>query len=385
MPEFLPFRGLRYADATTVADRCAPPYDVIEPDERAALAARDAHNSVRIILPDTYDAAANDLAAWRADGTLALDDAPAFTVYRMTYTDDAGVARHTAGVIGALGLDGDVLPHERTIPKHRDDRLRLLRATRTNTDPIWGLSLTAGLGAALGPLTAAAPDHSAVDDDGVTHEAWVVRDPRSIAPITELVARTPVVLADGHHRYQTARGYRDEAPNSRGTDAIMAYVVELSTDQMWVQAIHRALANLDGFSLREALRGSFTITPIDAVRLDTLTLVDRDGLARLEPHPDVAAAAAATEPDPVGATDAVLFEHAIASVLPQSADVRYPHGAHRLATWVAKGEIDAAVLLRPVTVDQIHRAAELDLRFPQKSTFFAPKPRTGFVFRALDD
>ncbi|MFZ4585485.1 MAG: DUF1015 family protein [Acidimicrobiia bacterium] len=385
MPEFLPFRAIRYADPQSLQDRAAPPYDVIEDDERASLQTRDPYNSIRLILPGSYEGAASDLARWRADGVVAVDDTPTFTIYRMTYTDDDGITRTTTGVLGALGLDGGVLPHERTIPKHRDDRLRLLRATRTNTDPIWGLSLTGGLGAALAPLTAAPADVRSVDDDGVVHEAWIVREADAIARITDLVGESPVVLADGHHRYQTARNYRDEAPGTPGVNAIMTYVVELAAEEMWVQAIHRAITNLDEFSLRDALSDSFTITPLDEVRLGTLTLVDREGLWKLEPNADVAAAAAAAEPDPVGDTDAVLFEHAIASVLPEAADVRYPHGARRLASWVEKGEIDAAVLLRPVTVEQIHLAAERDLRFPQKSTFFAPKPRTGFVFRTLDD
>lgn len=385
MPTFLPFRATRYADAGSLAQRCSPPYDVIETDERATLLARDSHNSIRIILPDTYDAAAADLADWRAAGVLTVDDTPTFTIYRMTFTDDDGVERSTTGALGALELDGGVLPHERTIPKHRDDRLRLLRATRTNTDPIWGLSLTDGLSSAFTSLTDTSPDVRILDDDGVTHEAWVVREHDNITRIAELVARTPVVLADGHHRFQTARTYRDEAPGTPGVDAIMTYVVELTADQMWVQAIHRAISNLGDFSVRDALRERFTITPLEDVQLDTLTLVDRDGLWKLEPNADVATATATSEPDPVGATDAVLFEHAIASVLPPTAEVRYPHGARRLASWVEKGEIDAAVLLRPVTVGQIHLAAERDLRFPQKSTFFAPKPRTGFAFRRLDD
>ena len=157
MPEFLPFPALRFAASGPAVDlsaRCSPPYDVIEPDQRAALEARDPHNAVRLILPDAYDAAAAALAQWRADGVLVTDDAPTFSIYRMDFTGDDGIPQRTTGVLGALALDDDgsgVMPHERTLPKAKTDRLELLRATRANLDPIWGLSLAGGLSSHLSP------------------------------------------------------------------------------------------------------------------------------------------------------------------------------------------------------------------------------------------
>ena len=140
MPEFLPFPGIRYR-TTDISTVSAPPYDVIEPEARAALLARDPHNSVRLILPDGYDGAAAALAQWRAEGLLATDDDPTFSVYRMDFTGDDGLPQRTTGVIGALGLDnsgGDVMPHERTLPKAKSDRLELLRATRRQPRPHLG-------------------------------------------------------------------------------------------------------------------------------------------------------------------------------------------------------------------------------------------------------
>jgi uncharacterized protein (DUF1015 family) len=153
VPRFLPFPGIRYRmnDITAVS---APPYDVIEPEARAALEARDPQNAVRLILPDTYDAAAAALARWRDDGVLVTDDAPTFSIYRMDFTGDNGIPQRTTGVLGALALDDDgsgVMPHERTLPKAKTDRLELLRATRANLDPIWGLSLSGGLSSLLSP------------------------------------------------------------------------------------------------------------------------------------------------------------------------------------------------------------------------------------------
>ena len=132
MPDFLPFAGVRY-DQVDVGAVAAPPYDVIDEDERANLEAADPHNSVRLILPrgeEPYAAAADWLARWRAEGVLIVDDQARFYLYEMEYEDEEGRTRHTHGVVGALEL-GDVLPHERTMPKAKSDRLALLRATLT--------------------------------------------------------------------------------------------------------------------------------------------------------------------------------------------------------------------------------------------------------------
>ena len=156
MPDFLPFPAVQYASPTPgtadVSAVCAPPYDVIEPEDRVALLAEDPHNAVRLILPDRYDAAAEHFTQWQRDGVLVVDDRPTFSIYRMHYTGDDGAPRTTTGVIGALALDRDgVLPHERTLPKAKSDRLELLRATRANFDPIWGISLAPRLSELLEP------------------------------------------------------------------------------------------------------------------------------------------------------------------------------------------------------------------------------------------
>ena len=149
MPEFLPFRGLRYhpgpdaargAPGVDLSAVAAPPYDVVDDAELVALEAADPHNSVQLILPrpeaglDRYEAAARRLASWRAEGVLVADERPAFYGYRMTFRAEDGSARRTTGVLGALALppvgtepsDAGILPHERTLPKARSDRLALL-------------------------------------------------------------------------------------------------------------------------------------------------------------------------------------------------------------------------------------------------------------------
>jgi uncharacterized protein (DUF1015 family) len=177
---FEPFTGIRYDLARSeLAEVIAPPYDVIDADQRAELAARDPHNAVLIDLPSEadgeqrYEVAQNLLARWIADGILVLDERPSFTLYRMTATDDAGVERRTTGVIGALELSPpgtDILPHEHTTKKAKSDRLDLLRSCRANLSAIWGLSLAKGLTDLL-PVDQD-PLADVVDDGGVRHTVW---------------------------------------------------------------------------------------------------------------------------------------------------------------------------------------------------------------------
>ncbi len=178
---------------------------------------------------DRYQSAAAHLARWIGEGILQRDSAPAFYAYRMT----APGGGTTTGVIGALGCDpggDDVLPHEQTMPKDTSDRLDLLRACRTNLSPIWGLSLSAGVSKTFEPD--GPPTAEATDDDGVGHALWVLDDDAVIEAIAAGVGAAPLVIADGHHRYQTALTYQAErraaGDSGGGYHSIMALVVELS-------------------------------------------------------------------------------------------------------------------------------------------------------------
>jgi uncharacterized protein (DUF1015 family) len=413
--EFLPFRGIRYdydAADRDVGTVVAPPYDVIDDDQRAVLLERDPYNSVRLILPEggdeeRYDAAAADFRSWQREQRLRRDAAPSFYLYRMRFRDDAGRPRQTLGVIGALRLpepgDDSVLPHERTLPKAKSDRLSLLRATRANFDPIWGLSLTSGLSELLEPPE---PDGTeCVDDEGVQHTLWPVDDADRVDAIRDAVARNRLVLADGHHRFETALAYRDEL-RSRGVpvdgaDSIMTFVVELAEEQLVVRPIHRLVSGLSHpWDLRSALLRSFNILdagPNTAEALEALQrrmrsegglgVVDGAGLALAVPSPEALEAGLAGFDQPVRHIDAAVFEALVVPALEPlgSPQVVYRHDASECAALVDKGAADAAVLLRPAGVDQIRAVAFAGSRMPQKTTFFHPKPRTGLVFRALDE
>lgn len=403
MPDFLPFPGTRYRNAPDSSSVVAPPYDVIDEEERAQLEAADPHNAVRLILPhaepptDPYQQAAATLQRWLDDGTLACDPAPAFYLYRMRFADETGTDRRAVGVIGALTLprgEGEaVFPHEQTLPKARRDRLQLLRATRTNLDPIWCLSLAEELTPALDG--ADAPAATAVDRDGTTHELVPVLDRSRIDAIRAQVADAPLVLADGHHRFETAVTYRGEHPDDQPASAIMTFVVPLDEAMLDVRAIHR-LIHTAPTDLRASLGPDVEVEPFGpntdagvdelqrAMRTrEALGLVDHEGLALLHLTPAALDTVRDTQPSELVGVDAARFDTTIRPRL--SGDLTYRDDARTVASIVTKGGADAAVLLRPVTVDQIRAAAFAHVRMPAKTTFFWPKPRTGMVFRRFDD
>ena len=295
MPRFEPFRGIRYdVHHLDPARVTAPPYDVISPDEREALLEEAPQNVVRIDLPlpdptdpmsDPYATAAALFRMWRHENLLVDDDEPSFTVYRMEAPDEDGVVRHTTGVIGAMELsrpgEGGILPHEFTTPKAKSDRLDLLRSTVANLSPVWGLSPAAGLTELLEcddrPL-------AHFEADGVVHTVWRISDPARVEAIAAAISAEPIVIADGHHRYETSLAYRDErradSPDGTagGAEAVMCFVVELVDDELSVGPIHRLLSGLpDDLDLVAALEPFFTVEPFEITGAGTVRRLQAEG------------------------------------------------------------------------------------------------------------
>lgn len=401
MPGFEPFRGLRYdTGAVRLNEVIAPPYDVVPPSERARLATRHPANAVLVELPeadpptrkDRYQVAAELLSDWQKHRILVRDDAPSFYAYRMTAPDDTT----SMGVIGALALpdpaaDGaqvDVVPHEETLPKPKSDRLDLLRATHANLSPIWGLSLTPGLTASL--TASGPPAGDAYDDDGVRHQLWVLSDDTAVDAVRHRVASSPIVIADGHHRYETARAYQRERRAATGNapgpyDFVMALVTELADEQLSVGSIHRLLNGVSEDDVAGALSKWFEIQR--AGQLDNATveaLADTRALALLTseavwlltPRPE-------TEERAGGELDSHLLS-LVAAEMPELT-VDHVHSWQEATEAVQTGRAQGAVLIRPVTVAQIAEWAAARRRMPPKTTYFWPKPRTGMVFRLLDE
>lgn len=414
--EFSPFRGARYDCVrlgTDLSRLVAPPYDVIDDDHRVALEAQHDSNAIHLILPqdhssagDRYQRAAIALEAWHAQGLLVRDATERYYGYRMDFEAPDGRRCHTIGVLGALRLpsevgEGGILPHERTLPKAKTDRLDLLRATRANLDPIWGLSPAAGL---TDLIDLSAEIAACTDDDGVRHCLYAIDDPARIAEIRAAIAAHPLVLADGHHRFETAVAYRDERRAAWHEDheceRILCLVVELTESELCIQPIHRLVTLPDGFDAAAAI-GALG-DAFDLVAAGPNSVEGRDRIeAAMAAHSGIgvatehelfvavpraavcAAALAAGEPVEVRDTDAALVEAVIVPRL-LDAEWRYRHDVREVAALVEKREATLAFLLRPVSVAATRAAAAAGVRMPQKTTFFYPKPRTGMVYRLLD-
>ncbi len=401
MPRFEPFAALRYSPDEPLDDVTAPPYDVLSPSDVDDLLSRHDHNIVAVDVPldrdgpGRYDLAAQRLTSWIEQGVLVRDPSPSLTLYRMEFTDEAGRQRATVGVVGALevvdeGANG-VLPHERTTPKAKTDRLELTRSTSCNLSPIWGLSLTTGLSELL--HDAGEPVGQCTDEDGVIHRVERVLDHDRIEAITSAVASSSVLIADGHHHYAISRSYRNEVRAASGrtdTDAelTMTYVAELVDEQLSIDPIHRVYWGLSAGELLSQLRRFFVleeagrVTPhcaAEAIARGAMCLVRPDGTgAWLTPRPETFHG--------VRALDGAYLEHALegAAARGEAFDVTYQHGVQNVLTLLSAGDADVAVLIRPTGIEEIRRTAVERLLMPPKSTFFTPKLRTGLVLRPLD-
>ncbi len=403
MARLEPFPAIRYDTARIDPDAViAPPYDVVSPAERAVLAARSPYNAVHVELPvpdessglDQYENAARLFHSWLAGGVLRGDDTAALYIYQMAFHDDRGHRRTMTGLLGALGLDlessGEVLPHEQTIAKDRQDRLSLLQRMRVNTSPIWGLSLAKGLTSACREAQSlhVGASFRASDDAGVTHELWHVTDGRQIGEITRLCAEAKVLIADGHHRYQTARAYATEVRAKNGDqpgpyDLVLAFLVELSEEELSVRTFHRVVKGVPITHLIELVTRFFRIeeAPEDLVVLPAtsapgvVVLYTQDGYKLLYPLPAVYEAA---RDDLDSSRLTVLLDS-----LPAH-EVSYEPGWHEATAAVREGRAEAAFFLRPVPIAKIEAVAETGRLMPPKSTYFHPKPRTGMAFRSLE-
>ena len=280
---------------------------------------------------------------------------------------------------------GGVLPHEQTTPKAKTDRLDLTRATDANLSPVWGLSTKIGLSALLSEP--GEPVGSVVDAEGVIHSVESVVDKSRIESICAAVSSSPVVIADGHHRYAISRTFRDEVrartqSKDTGAELTLTYINELVEEQLSVAAIHRFYNGASADDLRRALTQFYTFEAATSVDDKTLqemnkrgSLVfidDRMSVSWMTPKVGVF--------DSIRELDSARLEYALAGV---DHTVGYQHGATEVQELVASGRATAAILIRPVSVDEIKRTANEGLLMPPKSTFFTPKLRTGLVMREL--
>jgi uncharacterized protein (DUF1015 family) len=399
------FVAERYADRRDVSAVIAPPYDVIGPAEWKALAARDPHNIVRLILPedgeDRYRHAADTLAAWRAEGVVVTEDRPAVWVLRQAFVTADGVRRERTGVIGAISVEpfseGRIKPHERTHAGPKEDRMALLQATETMFEALLMLSRDEDGTLQLRLAEATDKRPCAIGTlEGVELTLWRVSGRRGEA-IARAAGRGPVYLADGHHRYETAVAYRDVHPSA---DRTLGLIVPLNDPGLVVLPTHRVLRGeaFDAEPLVKALHDRFQIRELEAetnYMAELGALRDR-GTACVVVLPGEKALALllkggaslgelpfANEPS-VASLDVARIDEIVVRRLRAAAgresDVGYDSDPDSVIRAVRQGQAAAGILLNPASVEQVLAVADAGAAMPQKSTYFTPKVPSGLSF-----
>jgi uncharacterized protein (DUF1015 family) len=339
VPAVRPFRALRYADAAGPLEALvAPPYDVIDAVQRQGYLARSPYNVVHLTLPDSEEQAARDLADWRREGVL-FEEEQRYWWIAQDYTGPDGVARTREGFAASVPVsayeDGDVLPHERTHAGPKEGRLRLLRATRTQLEPIFLLYDAETL--LERPAGEPAMD---VAEGGVRTRVWPLEAGEIETP--------PLLIADGHHRYETALAYRAEHPEATHTFAVLVSARAPGLEIFPTHRVARSVGDVPGTEV-DAPGGGVTLY--------------RDGrYLRVE-------------------TDDDFGPRVVERLAPEG--VSYTAHADEAVATVDRGEAEAAFLLQPVTVEQVARFAHAGETMPQKSTFFYPKLTSGLLFHPI--
>jgi uncharacterized protein (DUF1015 family) len=357
MADVQPFRAVRYSGAAgPLADLVAPPYDTITREERDQLYGRSPYNVVHVTLPDSADEAGRLYRDWLSTGVLVPEDEQATWLLVEEYTGPDGVPRRRHGVVVSLGVEpyetGSVLPHERTHPRIRDERLDLLRATRVQPEPIFLL--------ADGPLELEAPEQPPdLDVDGT--RLW-----RLDEFDTGSLADAALLIADGHHRYESAIQLGSE--RSSGA-RIMALVVSTGDPGLRVFPTHRFFSGRT--DLAEAREGELSESLEEALDL----------LAR---EPFSHSAAAAYRRGRVELVRGHEGELDVELVDRHGLDgIRYTARADEAVTAVDDGEADVAFLVRDPRVEDVFAVARRGERMPPKSTYFFPKPLSGLLFHPV--
>ncbi|MDQ3964491.1 MAG: DUF1015 domain-containing protein [Actinomycetota bacterium] len=403
MPNLEPFAGIRYS-STELRDLICPPYDIISPDLQDRLYERDPHNAVRLELargdgPERYRAAAATFGEWLDAGTLLVDE-PGLYIYRQDFVGPAGDRRRVVGVIGALtlepfGAEARVLPHERTMPGPKQDRLALLRACPVNVSPIYAIYRGGGrLEPFFDALEHRPTTARVADDDRILHRLWAITAPAEIGMLRDAHAAGPLVIADGHHRYETALAYHSEMAERPGHHgAIMCFCVDADASGLVVLPYNRALrtsvaADEIARRIEEQMAGhraggATDLAPDDPGHPFVFVLPDGEFAARVEREEverslgDRATAWRALDV-------VVLHETVLPKLLPEGVqEFTFSKDPDEIRKLIVDGW-SAGVLLRATTAAQIVDVARSGERMPQKASYFWPKAVTGLVFRSLD-
>lgn len=409
MADVRPFTGVTY-DPVRVSDLglvTCPPYDVISPAQRDVLYDRHPYNVVRIVSgrdedadddeQNKYTRACGFFRSWLWEGMLHEDTAPAVYVYRQAFDDPTGAKRRVWGLLASISLDDEILAHEKTMSGPKADRLALMRAVPANLSPIYALYRENG-GGVSNDLSSWSHEQAVADftdDDGTRHTVWAVHDEAFHDKVRAALATCPLLIADGHHRFETAKAFRDErrAAEGPGTwDHIMCLLVDAGAQPVLILPYHRIVRHANNRSPLDVVSEHFDVMPIGAPTNDTIVSFERavwdegttttfgmifDGtLYRLR----------ASDEETADIPAGVLSRRALVPLGIDSVEegLSFTPDGRAVADEVAAGRAVCGFLIPPVPVDRVWEHAASGAKMPEKSTYFFPKPRDGIVIRPLE-
>jgi uncharacterized protein (DUF1015 family) len=404
----------------------APPYDVIDPQQRQGLLARSEYNAVAIDLPkpygetgpqdtgdDPYERAAQTMETWRRAGALVTDSEPAIWAMTQDYTGPDGEPRTRHGILCRVRVEdfeaGQVLPHERTLPGPKKDRLDLTRATRHNLSAIFSLSTLDPWPLVAPAIEASEPWGEATDAGGTVTRVWRVGDPAVLDAVSERLADAKLLIADGHHRYETAIAYRDEVGGEGDQSYTLMALTGLDDPGLTVFPTHRLLSGFAGDPERqrrlgEGIRELFDATEVETDELDPRGVEGVGVFGLYDSHhkrayrlrlKDEAVAALdrqlAGKPEAYRRLDAAILETLVLKGIAGLSEedilakrgIGYAKSVEDSLRLLDDGTYDVAFILRPIPVDQVRAICESDENMPPKSTYFFPKVLTGLVFNPV--
>ncbi|HEU4462228.1 MAG TPA: DUF1015 domain-containing protein [Solirubrobacterales bacterium] len=426
MAEVLPFKALHYdlGKVGSLDAVAAPPYDVIDAAQRRALLERSPYNAVAIDLPkpfdpadpdsdpsgDPYAEAAARIGSWKADGALVQDDEPSLWALTQDYVAPDGASYSRNGILARVRVEdyesGAVRPHERTHPGPLLDRLELTRATGYNLSSIFSLS-TEDAWPLVAPTLPDDPWGEATDESGTVNRLWKVEDPAVHAAVTECLSGAQLLIADGHHRYETARTFRDEIGGEGPHNYTLMALTGLDDPGLTVFPTHRLLSGFADDAERQqrlgaGLRELFEVEEISREQIDP---AGEDGVGvfglydafhkrafrlRLK-DPGEIDLRLEGKPEAYRRLDSAILETLVLKDLAEMSDddiderhgLEYAKSVPDALRLVDEGAYDVAFIQRPVPVEQVKDICNTDTVMPPKSTFFFPKVMTGYAFNPV--
>lgn len=430
-PKILPFKGVMYNQAKVahLSQVVTPPYDVINPEMQKAFYDRSPYNFVRVDLAKEpgrgrYEAAKKDFTKWMEEGILVQDEKPAFYFHHQTFTLPSGVQVTRKGFFGVRRIEdfseGGIKPHEKTLEGPKADRLELTRAVHAQLSPVFSLYLDAEkkIDHLVRKLKDNPPTMDFTTAEGERHQLWKETDPTVCKFVESILAKQPLFIADGHHRYETSLNYRNEmraeCPTATGVEPfnyVLMYFSNMADEGLVILPIHRALHHLKNFDKAAFLRQisqyfrvrkletrdakeisallqseqnnhafvMMTRNPIECYLLSMSEKTWRDNIV------------STTVPEALRDLDVtvlhrLIFEE-ILRITPAAQanqeNIIYWKDTQKAISETETGACDMTFLLNPTKIQSMEKVAMAGEKMPQKSTYFYPKILSGLVLHPV--